>query len=70
LSDEIPSGDTTATRIPQYQSGFATGTFDVTVLDNLDQDISQFESKYPVLKNQKIAKQLLPAWSKPAKTQN
>jgi hypothetical protein len=70
LSDEIPSGDTTASRIPQYQSGFATGTFDVSVSDNLDQDITQFESKYPVLKNQKIAKQILPAWTKPGTSQN
>lgn len=63
--DEIPSGDNTITRIPQKQSGFGTGTFDVQIYDNYDQDIKSFTEKFPVLNGKKIAKHVLPAWSKP-----
>ena len=63
--DEIPSGDTTASRIPQMQSGFGTGTFDVTIKDNFDKDIPRFKEKYPVLNGQEITKKILPQWTKP-----
>lgn len=63
--DELPSGDTTITRIPQFNSGFATGTFDVKIFDNLDQDIDRFKGQYPVLGNIKIEKRILPPWKKP-----
>ena len=63
--DEIPSGNNVATRLPQKQSGFGTGTFDVKIYDNFDQDIQRFRNKYPVLINQQIAKKILPPWKKP-----
>ncbi|MGA8185775.1 MAG: hypothetical protein WB819_19275, partial [Terriglobia bacterium] len=63
--NEIPSGDTTVTRLPQKQSGFATGTFDVKIFDNLDEDINKFKAEYPVLDEMTITKRILPPWSKP-----
>jgi hypothetical protein len=47
--DEIPSGDTTITRIPQRQSGFATGTFEVAITDNFDPDMGKFRENIPRL---------------------
>ncbi len=68
LSDnEIPSGDTTKTRKPQYDSGFATGTFDVKIYDDLPQDIARFKGQYPLLETIKIEKRILPPWQKPMK---
>ncbi|MEW5948827.1 MAG: hypothetical protein AB1711_05380 [Thermodesulfobacteriota bacterium] len=63
--DEIPSGDNLITRLPQRHSGFGTGTFDVKIYDNFDQDIQRFKEKYPVLSNQVIKKRILPQWKKP-----
>ena len=63
--NELPSGDTTVTRKPQFDSGFATGTFDVKIFDNLDQDIDKFKGQYPVLGKIKIEKRILPPWKKP-----
>ena len=63
--DEIPSGNNLATRIPQKSSGFGTGTFDVKVFDNFDEDIQNFKEKYPVLEGQNINKRILPPWKKP-----
>lgn len=66
LSDnEIPSGDTTVTRKPQFDSGFATGTFDVEIYDDLTQDIARFKAQYPVLESMTIEKRILPSWKKP-----
>jgi hypothetical protein len=65
--DEIPSGDTTITRIPQRQSGFATGTFEVAIMDNFDTDLAKFREKYPPIDNQTVAKRILPSWEKPKK---
>lgn len=63
--DEIPSGDNSATRLPQKFSGFGTGTFDVEIYDNFDQDIQRFKEKYPAIGNQKINKRVLSQWEKP-----
>jgi hypothetical protein len=63
--DEIPSGDTTVTRIPQQQSGFGTGTFDVTVMDNFERDIPKFREQYPVLQGMEITRKIMPPWTKP-----
>lgn len=63
---EIPSGDTTNTRKPQYDSGFATGTFDVKIYDNLTQDIVKFNNQYPVLGSITFQKRILPPWSRPS----
>lgn len=65
--DEIPSGDRTVTRLPQRHSGFGTGTFDVEIVDNFDQDINRFKEKYPVIADMKIAKRILPPWNKPTR---
>jgi len=62
---EIPSGDTTSTRLPQQHSGFGTGTFDVKIFDNMDEDIHRFKAEYPVLDQMKITKRILPPWSMP-----
>lgn len=63
--DEIPAGDNTASRLPQKQSGFGTGTFDVTILDNYDRDMQQFTAQYAVLTGQVIVKRILPRWTPP-----
>jgi len=65
--DEIPSGDTTITRISQRQSGFATGTFEVAITDNFDPDMGKFREKYPPIDNHPVAKRILPPWEKPKK---
>lgn len=64
--DEIPSGDTTVTRLPQKQSGFGTGTFEVKIFDNLDKDIDMFKAEYPALDKMTITKRILAQWSKPS----
>jgi len=63
--DDIPSGSNLITQIPQRQSGFGTGTFDVTVYDNYDQDIQSFKEKYHAIDDNKINKRILPQWKKP-----
>ncbi len=63
--DDIPSGNNLITRLPQKFSGFGTGTFDVIIYDNFDQDIQSFKEKYPVIGNQQINKRVLPQWEKP-----
>jgi hypothetical protein len=62
--DEIPSGDSTITRLPQQHSGFGTGTFDVEIFDNLDEDINKFREEYPVIGDIIITKRILPPWRK------
>ena len=64
-NDEIPSGDNFITRLPQKQSGFGTGTFDVNIYDNYDQDIQKLEEQYPAIRGQTIARRVLPQWTKP-----
>jgi hypothetical protein len=68
--DEIPSGDTTATRIPQHQAGFSTGTFEVKILDNFEVDIQKFKEKYPGISNYQVANRILPPWEKPGGEKN
>ncbi len=63
--DEIPSGDTTITRLPQKHSGFGTGTFDVIIKDLYESDMRKFQKKYPAMAGQPIAKNILPPWKKP-----
>lgn len=63
--DEIRSGNNLFTRLPQKQSGFGTGTFDVNIYDNFDQDIKDFRAKYFILKSQEINKRILSQWQKP-----
>ncbi len=63
--DEIPSGDTTITRLQQKHSGFGTGTFDVKIIDIFDQDMQQFKGKYPAIGKQEVAKRIIPQWQKP-----
>jgi hypothetical protein len=57
--DEIPSGDTTVTRLPQKQSGFGAGAFDVKIFDNFDEDINKFKAEYPVLDEMTITRSYL-----------
>lgn len=63
--DEIPSGSNLITQIPQKLSGFGTGTFDVAVYDNFDEDIQSFQEKYHAIDDHKINKRILPQWKKP-----
>lgn len=63
--DEIRSGNNLATRLPQKQSGFGTGTFDVNIYDNFDQDIEDFKEKYFVLRSREVNKRILSQWQKP-----
>ncbi len=63
--DEVPSGGKLPL-IDQAASGFGGGTFDVAIYDNFDQDQIKFNEKYPALSDQKIIKQILGPWEKPA----
>ncbi len=45
--------------------GFSTGTFDISVEDKFDEDISLFIQEYPVLQKAKVEKNILPQWTRP-----
>jgi hypothetical protein len=53
--------------IDQAAAGFSTGTFDVVVEDQYDNDLKIFVSEYPGLQNIKVEKSILPQWIRPEK---
>jgi len=44
--------------IDQAATGFSTGTFDVSISDNYDEDIKIFKEKYPLMNNYTINKNI------------
>lgn len=48
--------------IDQGVTGYASGTFDVSIYDNYEKDIPLFKQKYKVLKEINIDKLVLPSW--------
>lgn len=48
----------------QAVAGASTGTFDVVVSDQFDQDMALFKERFPALKNAQVEKSLLPAWDR------
>lgn len=44
----------------QWYAGFSTGTFDVAIRDNFEQDIPTFQQRYRVLSGHSVDKTLLP----------
>lgn len=51
--------------IDQAVAGFSSGTFDVLINDNFDEDIKAYLTVYPVLQKHKIIKSILPNWIRP-----
>ncbi len=51
--------------VDQAVAGFSTGTFRVDISDNYEQDIAEFQSRYPFLKEREILKHVLPNWIHP-----
>jgi hypothetical protein len=47
--------------------GFYTGAVDVSVEDKFDEDMKVFKAEYPVLRNVKVEKNILPQWIRPEK---
>ena len=45
--------------IDQAVAGFSTGTFDIEVLDNYNEDIQLFKSQYPILQGREIEKAIM-----------
>lgn len=45
--------------IDQAVAGFSSGTFDVDIFDNYDEDIQYFTSKYPVIRDKIVTKDIL-----------
>lgn len=45
--------------IDQAIAGFSTGTFEVDIIDNYDIDMQYFRSKYPVLGNKIVIKEIM-----------
>ncbi|NOT15837.1 MAG: hypothetical protein HOP21_09760 [Methylotenera sp.] len=50
--------------IDQSVTGVSSGTFDISVIDSFDEDISEFKSKFPVLARKEIKKNILPTWER------
>jgi hypothetical protein len=46
----------------QAASGVTSGTFDVKIVDDYENDMLEFKQRYLVLDNQKIQKTILPQW--------
>jgi hypothetical protein len=61
---EFPAGPPVPI-IDQAVTGFATGTFEVRVSDQYEDDIAAFRARYPVLRRQAVKKAILPAWAQP-----
>lgn len=51
--------------LAQTLAGFLSGTFDIVVTDNSDEDMKTFISEYPGLRNVKVQKSILPQWVRP-----
>jgi hypothetical protein len=45
--------------------GLSSGTFDVTVEDQYDEDMKAYVAQYPALQNVKVEKNILPPWIRP-----
>jgi hypothetical protein len=52
--------------IDQAATGFSTGTFDIKIFDNYEEDLNIFKQKYPALQNYTIEKIVFPPWKKPS----
>ncbi|WP_346839283.1 hypothetical protein [Microbulbifer sp. SAOS-129_SWC] len=64
-ADGQPRAGSVIPLIDQAVAGFSTGTFDVQITDNYDQDTAELRSKYPYLAKQDISKLVLPQWTHP-----
>jgi len=51
--------------IDQAVVGASSGTYDVVVEDNFDEDMKLFISEYPALQKAKVEKAILPQWKRP-----
>lgn len=51
--------------IDQAVAGFSSGTFDVLIKDNFDEDIKAYLTGYPFLQKHKINKAILSNWIRP-----
>lgn len=51
--------------IDQAVAGFSTGTFEVEISDNYEEDVEVIKSKFPYLQDKDISKNILSEWSQP-----
>jgi hypothetical protein len=55
--------------IDQAATGFSGGTWDITVSDQFDDDVSAFRKDFPALSSASIERDVLPAWDKQKATE-
>lgn len=63
--DNDPSAGSLLPLVDQAVAGFSTGTFRVEISDNYEEDVAEFQSRYPFLKEREILKHILPSWTHP-----
>ena len=51
--------------IDQSVAGFSSGTFDVTIKDQYEEDIKAYVAEYPALNKVKVEKAIMPQWVRP-----
>jgi hypothetical protein len=55
--------------IDQAATGFSGGTWDISVSDQFDNDVTAFKKDFPALSNASIDRDVLPAWDKQKATE-
>ncbi|MDR6391563.1 hypothetical protein [Paraburkholderia phenoliruptrix] len=55
--------------IDQAATGFSGGTWDISVSDQFDHDVTEFKKDFPALSNASIERDILPAWDKQKATE-
>jgi len=63
--NDLPSAGSDFPLIDQSVCGFSSGTFEVDITDNFDDDLAEFAKNYPFLKDKKVIKSILPVWTHP-----
>jgi hypothetical protein len=55
--------------VDQAVTGFSGGTWDISVSDQFDNDVTAFKKDFPALSNASIERDVLPAWDKQKATE-
>ena len=55
--------------VDQAVAGFSGGTWDISVTDQFDDDVTAFKKDFPALTNASIDREVLPAWDKQKATE-
>ncbi len=62
--DGQPRAGSVIPLIDQSVTGFSSGTFDVQIADNYEEDVQIIKAKFPYMANSEIAKMILPEWKR------